>query len=87
MERRLPLALFLSFLVLFGWTLLFPPTEEPRAATGDPARPAAPAPAAVPGAVSADEPGLQPEIAADGLVEDTLLLGEPGAPGYFEAGF
>ena len=32
MEKRLPLALFLSFLVLFGWTILFPPPEEPEAA-------------------------------------------------------
>jgi YidC/Oxa1 family membrane protein insertase len=46
MERRVLLAVLLSFVVLYGYQLLFPPPPEPKpATTGQPAAPSATAPA------------------------------------------
>jgi YidC/Oxa1 family membrane protein insertase len=98
-EKRLPLALLLSFLVLIAWTKLVPkppPPLEPPARTGEPA--AAPggarAPAQAPPGTSS-EPGVQtPAPPALGQVigegeERTLELrvGQPGRPGSYLARF
>ena len=90
MERRLPLALFLSFLVLFGWTLCHPPPERPEEVAGA-AEPALPGAGAerqpAPGQPAGDELGPLPDVAGAEEVRETLVLGRPGEPGHFEAVF
>ncbi|MEW6072077.1 MAG: YidC/Oxa1 family insertase periplasmic-domain containing protein [Planctomycetota bacterium] len=97
MEKRLPLALFLSFLVLFAWSVLQPreeappPGEEPAAEAG----PSAPAggPSADSGAGAAAAEERPPAIAA--AAEETIEIdtGPPGAengelhPGRFHLVF
>jgi len=61
MEKRLPLALFLAFLVLFGWQLIFPPPRPPEVP------PAPSGPALEPGAL---EQGQIPEA-------ELAVAGEP----------
>ncbi|HEX6883962.1 MAG TPA: YidC/Oxa1 family insertase periplasmic-domain containing protein [Planctomycetota bacterium] len=83
MDKRLPLFLFLSFLILFGWQLLFPAPPSPEA-------PPAVAPAGA-GAETADEPALSapvppaaPALAAASEEELELFVGgagEAGTPG------
>jgi len=96
-DRRLPLALFLSFLVFFAWTILFAPKpeEQDQQQNAAPAESTAPA---TPGAAETTPPdgqaatppkpaGPEPDVAASELVEDTLTVGKPGEPGYYEVGF
>lgn len=98
MDKRLPLALALCLLIVFGWQLLFPPPKLPP-------QPPSPPPAAAPdatGAVTkpADAPAISetkapavpdapvgPVIA--GVEEPDLVLdvGTPGSPGSYRAVF
>jgi len=92
LEKRLPIALFLSFLVLFGWSLLFAPDPE-EVQTTDPgqSRAAAQEPGGgereAEGAAPAGEPSAAPGIAQrEAKVEevtDPIEIGAPGAPGHF----
>ena len=84
MEKRLPIALFLSFLVLLTWNLLAPRPEptapDPATSAGAPADPrregyAAPA---------EDAAG---RVAADTEERIEVVLGRPGAPGAMELVF
>lgn len=96
MEKRLPLALFLSFLVLFGWTLLNPPApEEGEVAPGESAAdPASGAPAAGEARPAAANTGdaaaaapLAPEIAGDEERTHELVVGRAGEPGHYRLVF
>ena len=83
MEKRLPLALLLSFLILFGWqALLGPRREEPKPATGvdevdEPDAGAAPQPL---------DPPPAPVEQAEAWSE-WLLIGAEGDPGRYWARF
>jgi len=67
LEKRLPLALFLSFLILFGWTLLNPPKEpDPATAQDGPTMTSAAGEAA-------------PQITDASTEADSTALGEPAA--------
>lgn len=89
MEKRLPLALFLSFLVLFGWQILFPPPPpenspeegntsiETTLDTND---------VAAASAVVPDQ--LAPLLAATQAVEsEPVIFGEDDQPGHLRATF
>jgi YidC/Oxa1 family membrane protein insertase len=95
LDKRLPLALFLSFLVLLTWQLLFAPEPPPR-------QPAPPGPALSEGASEEAPSGVetrapapdQPEGPAIGpLVGESeertleLSIGTPGQPGSYRARF
>jgi YidC/Oxa1 family membrane protein insertase len=80
LDKRLPLFLFLAFLIFFLWNLAFPP---PPAARERPAGSALP-PAAEPASIAAKAASEPPALADD--VERELVLsiggaGEPGPPG------
>ncbi len=73
MEKRLPLALFLSFLVLFGWQMLFgpdapPPGEQAEVPVagdvGDPAAETLFGETAQPANAEADTPDEEPSLTA-----------------------
>ena len=81
MEKRLPLALFLSLLVLFGWNLCHP-RQPPAVDPGTPQGPAATGDEPEP-----EQPAHVPELAADEERELELLFGVPGEPGYYLARF
>jgi len=91
LEKRLPLALFLSFIVLFGWSVFNPPEERPPEVPG--------ASAGVAGSTGADgsnpgsfqaggapaAPSFEPVSEVVEETEErelTMLLGSPGEPGY-----
>ena len=89
MEKRLPLALFLSFLVLFGWSILFAPDPPPETDDPNGETPAAGVvePAA---AVSAPADVPVPEGAIQAQAEsitEPFVLGRPGEPGHYEVRF
>jgi YidC/Oxa1 family membrane protein insertase len=70
MEKRVLLAVVLSFLVLYGYHALFPPPEPVKPATGAaPARPADAPPVAP--APTAPQPVEEPSLAAAPVVADT----------------
>lgn len=80
MERRVLLAVLLSFVVLYGYQLLFPPPPEPKpAATGPPAAPSTAAPApqqptpaeAVPGQAL---PATAPDVNARDIVVENAAV-------------
>src|SRR2546430_7507151 len=85
MERRVLLAVLLSFVVLYGYQLLFPPPPEPKpAATGQPGatNPSAggaqqPTPALPPEALSRQVPPATAADTADGHARG--ILGEDPA--------
>lgn len=81
MEKRLPLFLFLSFLILFGWTVLFPRPKPSGdvAATPSGVPPAAAVPGAVPPETTLTDLGT-PAMAADEERELELLVGGAGTP-------
>ena len=87
MEKRLPLALLLSFLVLVTWRLLFPgppPSDAARRAASAPAEQRA----APDGAVGA--PAFEPQgtlVGAETEERRTLEFGVPGERGSFRAEF
>ena len=86
MEKRLPLALFLSFLVIVGWQSFFAPPPKPQPAVGDTAR------QAILDAGSASKtiekaPSAPAAIAADIERQLELTVGVPGEPGYYRATF
>ncbi len=78
MEKRLPLALFLSLLVVFGWAMLFPPARKPIPPAPEPGalEPAAAAPSAMSAAEAAP-----PAIADDLEREIELRIGAPAPEG------
>ena len=86
MEKRLPLALFLSFLVLFGWQILFgpkpqPPVDDPGADTAE-----------VEEGAETDEPAPAPEpvgdvVRADAVETLVIEVGNEGEPGYAQLTF
>lgn len=88
MEKRLPLALFLSFLVLFGWSILNPPEDPPPGqAEGTPPGPSATGSNAgsFPSQGTPAAPSFEPTgevVEATEERELTILLGTPGEPGY-----
>ncbi|MCZ6598366.1 MAG: hypothetical protein O7B99_12060, partial [Planctomycetota bacterium] len=82
MEKRLPLALFLSLLVLFAWQVCQPPPQRPAPTGGDAAETAG-----VEREPDPEEPTFVPTLAADEEQELELFFGEPGEPGYFLAVF
>lgn len=95
MDKRLPLALALCLLIVFGWQLLFPPprsttTATPPTPAASPAE-SAPAPSTAPddpaAASAAREASLGNVIT--GLEEADLVLdvGDPGQPGSYRAVF
>jgi len=101
-NKRVPLALFLSFLVLFGWTLLNTPPErapaEPGAeaekGTAPPAAPPAPAAAARGEETEGEEKGAQtgepipePSLAASEEHTEEMVVGDPGEPGHYRLVF
>ena len=78
MEKRVLLAIVLSFIVLYGYQAMFPPPEpvkpvKPAPAAQSPAAPAAATPAAGAGAAAtpADAPALEQTPSASPLVADT----------------
>ena len=88
MDKRLPLALFLSFLVLLAWTKFFAPPlpEEPPPATGA----ATTAPARVEDDAAEVEPATPDVGARVGEAEERTLelrVGTPGQPGSYLARF
>jgi YidC/Oxa1 family membrane protein insertase len=89
LEKRLPLALFLSFLVLFGWSMLRRPAPEEGAGPGAPTAqgPASPTTGRDAAPADAAEDRVQPSVAA--TEERTLALdvGTPGQPGHYRATF
>ena len=99
MDKRLPLALFLSFLVLFGWTLLFPPEPPPTPppGAGDEAAGGAVdvAPLATGTGATAPSEGDEPAAPAGPAAtvfaaeEETheVVVGRPGEPGYYRIVF
>lgn len=97
MEKRLPLALFLCFLVLVGWRFLVPPPArpavEPQAQPGAPATSApavagSSAPAGAGDAPSAPaEPVVGTRVVADEEQERTFRFGTPGQRGSYVATF
>jgi YidC/Oxa1 family membrane protein insertase len=85
LEKRLPIALFLSFLVLLTWNLLAPRPESPPSTPGSEVG----APAADPrlqgyGAPASEDAG---RVAAGSEERIELVLGEPGTPGAMELVF
>ena len=89
MDKRLPLALALCLLIVFGWQMLFPPPQPPPpAATATPAESAAPKPADEPAAAVPDEPATSAPVIG-GVEEPDLVLdvGTPGKRGGFRAVF
>lgn len=99
MEKRLPLALFLSFLILFAWSSLqrgkdagpAPGTgSEPEGeiAPASTALPAPPAPASdAPAAAASAADPVAPALAADERWREWLEIGERGEPGHYFALF
>jgi YidC/Oxa1 family membrane protein insertase len=100
LEKRLPLALFLSFLILLAWGQLNPPPEPAPTPASNPATSArgelseSPTDAGSP----ADEAGLRPStrdalaplegtLEAEGEWSDWLELGRAGEPGHYWARF
>ena len=91
MEKRLPLALFLSFLVLFAYSVFNPPKQE----EADPsvAQPAGEAGEAglAPAPEAAEEPEQEPPpfapLVAESEEEIVLELGLPGEVGHYWARF
>lgn len=93
MDKRLPLALFLSFLVLFVWVTYFAPKPAPRdpapasrtdaaAETSDPGGGTPTSAAAVP-----DVPAIGPLAGDSEQRELELQIGTPGEPGSYLARF
>ncbi|MEX1026091.1 MAG: membrane protein insertase YidC [Planctomycetota bacterium] len=83
MEKRLPLALFLSFLVLFGWQMAFPP--PPVKDVVDESVPADDL-TREPTARAAEHP--EPRIAAETeALSDPVVFGEKGQPGHWRGVF
>ncbi len=78
MDKRLPLALFLSFLILIGWRLMFAPPPGPASPAGTSA-PVAEQPVEAPPAVDVVE--------ASEAWSEWLQLGRPGEPGCYWARF
>lgn len=92
MEKRLPLALFLSFLVLFGYMLLFGPKREPveGVENGKEAGAVEPGPVAVeqPEVPEAPVPERPPPSLADDFERElSLEVGQHGSPGHYFARF
>jgi len=89
LEKRLPVALFLSFLVLFLWTILFPPAPEEPGAEQPGADPAQPSLAGADEPARVDDPGLpQATIGAtEELLSDPIEFGLSGEPGHYMARF
>ena len=82
LEKRLPLALFLSFLVLLGWNLVAPRPEAPEA----PPAASTAAPASDPRLEGYASVEAEPEsrVAAEEEERIELVLGEAGSPGSME---
>ncbi len=85
MEKRLPLALLLSFLVILAWSVLSPkppvdPAQTPGSGGGA-------APAAEPGPGDAAGEVIGEKVSADEETEIRLSFGQPGQPGSYEAVF
>jgi YidC/Oxa1 family membrane protein insertase len=80
-EKRLSLALFLSFLVLVGWSVLSgPPADAPAAPPGA-ARVAGPGLEAPPGELVPGPPAFAPQTAVIGEEAERELVLQTGAPG------
>jgi YidC/Oxa1 family membrane protein insertase len=95
-DKRLPLALFLSFLVLLLWSQTLgrptdvPPTQEGAVRSDLPARPRDPAaqtPAEAAQAARAELPVLGERVGEDKELTLDLDVGLPGQPGSFWARF
>ena len=89
MDKRLPLALFLSFLVLFAWTLLNAPERPVVEPTTEPV-PAETAPATSVPSATGETPA--DELPAAALAEETertleLFVGSSGVPGHYRLVF
>jgi YidC/Oxa1 family membrane protein insertase len=83
-DKRLPLALFLSFLVLMAWTMLRPRPQQVEPATSPPAAAGlAPAPDAAPAVRELSGAVIEDEEAR----EETLVFGRRGDPGHYRARF
>ncbi len=78
MEKRLPLFLFLSLLILFTWNVCHPREPQDELPSAQPAGLPEAAPAAALAAAA-----LAAALAAEEAQEETLILGAPGAPGYW----
>ena len=82
LEKRLPIALLLSFLVLVGWQILNPP--PPPAEVTSPV-PVDGSTGVAPAEDQFDQSELVGErVSAEEEEEITQLIGEPGTPGCFE---
>ena len=83
MEKRLPLFLFLSFAILFGWQLLFPPPPPQPGAEGGVD------PAAQGGAVAEASalPAIPEDVEQAEPWDEWIELGAAGSPGHYRARF
>jgi YidC/Oxa1 family membrane protein insertase len=95
-EKRLPLFLFLSFIVLMLWPMLFPPPPRPEGATGADGQPTTGAATTDPAArqeASLTAPPALPEPKGVVIVDteerttEPLVFGRPGEPGCYYAVF
>ncbi len=92
MEKRLPLALFLSFLVLFAWTILTAPPKTPPDETAPAVEGGAGTSGTAQGAPGPAAAALAPAPPAATVAETEertleLFVGEPGVPGYYRLRF
>ena len=85
MEKRLPLALLLSFLVILAWSVLSP--KQPRDPAQGPGPGGGSVPAAEPGSGADIGEVIGEKVAADEEIEIRLSFGDPGQPGSYEAVF
>lgn len=86
MEKRLPLALFLSFLVFMAWSILNPPPEKPAGGKDARARTDAPVQEGVV-EEPARAPAVSPLVAEEEERSVELELGASGRPGHYLARF
>jgi YidC/Oxa1 family membrane protein insertase len=80
LEKRLPLFLFLSLLLLFAWNVCHPrPQVEQREEQQTPAE----AEQGAAAAAAPAPPGITPDVADTEERTETFVLGAPGEPGYW----
>ena len=85
LEKRLPIALFLSFLVLMTWNILSPPPEEPEGEES--AVQEAQVDPQLEGYSSSAPVAAEDRVTAEVEELITLSLGRPGEPGAMELEF
>ena len=90
MEKRLPIALFLSFLVLFAYQIFFRPAPEeiPPAPAAAPGQGPDPAPAETAAVTAQPGPELPaPDLSATEEETVELVVGSPSGAGAIEPGY